>query len=158
MSRLKHFVFDFYIPIGIVGVVIALWVLNRATFDAQATAITIGSGLSFLYFVQKQKLEELELFNRLFVGFNEKYDGVNEKLRTILHGETSSPLTRDECEILTDYFNLCAEEFFFYKHGLVYPEVWRAWRNGMQVYFGNSRIREFWKDEMKTDSYYGFTP
>jgi hypothetical protein len=56
---------------------------------------------------------------------------------------------------LFDYFNLCGEEYLFYSQGYVYPEVWKAWFNGMEFFRPNPRIRQLWNEELKTGSYYG---
>ena len=68
---------------------------------------------------------------------------------------TSTPLTNDEKQLLVDYFNLCGEEHQIWKQGFVYPEVWRAWENGMRQYVSDPRIRAFWEKERSTNSYYG---
>ena len=53
----------------------------------------LGSLLSLLYFLQKQKLEELHLFRSLFKEFNERYDGMNEEISRIIdkNGEALTP-------------------------------------------------------------------
>jgi len=40
-----------------------------------------GALLSFVYFVQKQQLEEATLIKDLVTQFNERYDGLNEGQR-----------------------------------------------------------------------------
>ena len=57
---------------------------------------------------------------------------------------------------IVDYFNLCAEEYMFYKLGYIREEAWQAWLEGMRHYYDNPQIRELWDDELKQDSYYGF--
>jgi hypothetical protein len=56
-----------------------------------------------------------------------------------------------------DYFNLCGEEYLFYKHGYILPEAWESWRRGMRQYMDVESIRELWEFEVKTDSYYGLS-
>jgi hypothetical protein len=58
---------------------------------------------------------------------------------------------------LMDYFNLCAEEYLFFKEGYIHPQVWQSWCRGMLYYLRNSRIRQVWNEEMISDSYYGLT-
>jgi hypothetical protein len=84
-------------------------------YDVQLTTTIGGGALGFVYFVQKQRLDELRLFHDLFTKFNDRYDGLNGTLNGILEGEAEAPLTQEQTDCLSDYFNLCAEEFFFYR-------------------------------------------
>lgn len=112
--------------------------------------------ISSVFFLQKHKLEELRLFTELFKEFNERYDNLNDKLnkRILKNGDLS---TEDKI-ILFDYFNLCGEEYLYYKEGYILPNVWKAWNNGMKVFFKDERIKKLWDEECKTESYYGFKP
>ncbi len=116
----------------------------------------VGGILSSIYFVQKQKLEETRLFKELFAEFNERYDKLNESLNQILRANPDQNLSSKEIDILYDYFNLCGEEYLFYKRGYILPEVWEAWLNGMGIFYGDKRIRKLWQEELETNSYYGF--
>ena len=118
----------------------------------------IAGFLSFVYFAHTQKLEEVKLFKELFKEFNERYDRLNAPLDRILHGNNNDALNAAELDTLYDYFNLCAEEFFYYKHGYIDRQVWKAWSNGMKLFFSNPRISKLWQKERKTESYYGFEP
>jgi len=55
-----------------------------------------------------------------------------------------------------DYFNLCAEEWLLYKAGYIYEPVWQAWVNGMRQFGGDSKVKDLWRKERATGSYYGF--
>jgi len=156
--KLKQIVFDYYVLIALVALAVAFTFIPGARTNAQAIALLVGTAVSFVFLVQKQKLQEVELFRTLFIEFTERYDDRNEKLQDVLDGDQNKPLTRAEKNTLSDYFNLCAEEYLFYKQGYIHPKVWRAWRNGMQIYFANRRIKDFWHDEQKTESYYDFSP
>lgn len=114
----------------------------------------IGSLLSLFYFVQKQKLEELKVFREIFTECNSRYDEVNESLAEIVESEGKC-LSSVEKQILVDYFNLCGEEYLYYRHGIIDPTVWEAWANGMRAILEAPRITEHWKKEKSTGSYYG---
>ena len=122
------------------------------------SASRIKSQLNSFIFVQKQKLEETRLLKDFFTQFNERYSGLNEKLNEICRGNPSEALKYEDKDALFEYFNLCAEEYLFRKRGYILPEVWKAWTNGMKVFFDSQRIRDLWKEDSKTDSYYGFEP
>ena len=157
---MKRLLFRFYTPIILLIFTGALiWFFNSPKGkDEVSLFITIIGGLvSLFYFIQKQQLEELQLFKELFTEFNCRYDKLNEDLNRIVDHPSDTELTDDEDNILNDYFNLCAEEYLFYKRGYIYPEVWRAWQNGMLYFLRDKRIREKWVEEFKSDSYYGLS-
>ena len=116
---------------------------------------SIGIAL-FVYFVQKQKLEELKIFKSLFKEFNDRFEMLNGDLNRILSTGGSKSIVKSDRNILDDYFNLCSEEYFYYTEGYIPPQVWKTWRNGMTAFFGNEKVRKVWDDEKKVDAYYGF--
>jgi hypothetical protein len=111
--------------------------------------------LGFCYFVQQQKLAETTLFKQLFSEFNARYDGMNGRLAAIAELDIA-PDENEKVEVV-DYFNLCAEEYLFYKEGYIHPEVWRSWCRGMLWYLEREPFNSMWEIEAETDSYYGLT-
>ena len=109
------------------------------------------------FFVQKQRLEELVLFNELFTKFNKRYGKLNEKLNEIVNDSSQAELSKDQIDTLYDYFNLCGEEYFYFNQRYIYPEVWESWVNGMKYYYRDPRIGKKWNEELKQNSYYGFS-
>ena len=117
--------------------------------DSQRTlALTsLGAVLSLAYFLQKQKLDEIKLFKELFVDFNDRYKVLSDDLAAL------------EPAAIGKYFDLCAEEYLFYKRGYIHPDAWRAWVNGMRYVFSKEPVRTKWLTELsdvKESSYYGF--
>ena len=137
--------------------VIYFWFVNGEDLDWRIMLAFFGGGISFFYFVQKQKLDEMRLMKELITDFNSRYDNLNEELNDILRKGDEAPLEQNDHTTLNDYFNLCAEEYLFKKLGYIHPQVWEAWHRGMEIYFKDQRICELWEQEEKTDSYYGFT-
>ncbi|HEY4950126.1 MAG TPA: hypothetical protein VIH88_07315 [Candidatus Acidoferrales bacterium] len=111
----------------------------------------------FLYFLYQQHLNETKLFKELFIEFNRRYDVLKYDLNTILFDLSAGELSSDQREKVFNYFNLCAEEYFFYKAGYIDHDVWRSWCRGMNEFFKSPRIRTLWEQERK-ESYYGFRP
>lgn len=126
------------------------WALGKSW---QTTITAVGAALPLVYFMQKQKLEELRLFKDLFTEFNRRYDAMNDQLAPI-RKNTEGPLIDTERQALFDYFNLCGEEFLFYRLGYIDPAAWDAWHNGMKGYLENPRIERLWREEIRSDSYY----
>jgi len=128
----------------------ALFALKLQFSEAVAAA---GGALSVLYFVQKQKLEEMRMFRELFREFNERYDKMNEDLARI--ATEAAPLTAADKQLLVDYFNLCGEEYLYYTKGYIVPAVWASWRKGMEAIMNSRPVRPVWEEEKRTGSYYG---
>lgn len=155
---MKKFLFRHYIKIALLGgAALAILALKFEPIpDWNAIFTIIGGSLSFVYFVQKQKLEETRLLKDLFTEFNARYEALNEGLNEMLRGDLTRELSQDNVDTLYSYFNLCGEEYLYYKQGYIFPEVWEAWLNGMKTFYKDERIRRVWKQELETNSYYGF--
>jgi hypothetical protein len=153
----KHFVFRNYwwIASAVAVAAIVVIVASGAPGRDSLIATTLGTALGFCYFVQKQKLDELRLFKELFTDFNRRYDTLNAKLEAIRSG--NGRIDPELRNILVDYFNLCAEEYLFFKEGYIHREVWSSWCRGMVYYLRDDRIRQVWNAEMVSDSHYGLT-
>ena len=108
-----------------------------------------------LFLVQKQRLDELKLFRELFTYFNDVYDELNDHLERIAtDGQIDVSENRQR---VVDYFNLCAEEFWWYREGYIPDSVWGFWCRGMMYYFDRAEFQKLWNDEKRINSYYGLT-
>lgn len=116
----------------------------------------IAAAAGFAYFLYSQHLQETRLFTDLFRQFNERYDKLNAHLNRIAAAGDQCMLASEDKQILFDYFNLCAEEYLYFKNGFIDPEVWRSWLNGMRYYAAVSCIKKLWLTEIEGGSYYGF--
>ncbi len=167
-SPVRNFLFAYYwmfaAPLLLIGVPLILLFSRPDTATTSAIALC-AAVLSAVYFVQKQKIEELQLFERLFTQFNTRYADMHAGLQGILATHISpqgdsTPLGRIEREILDNYFNLCAEEYLFYTEGRILRQVWVAWCRGMCDYLAIERIRSHWAEQLRPgcNSHYGLTP
>jgi hypothetical protein len=158
-SEFKFRVFQHYWWILIVfAILFTVWFcyLDKNSQNITLFLTVLGGTFSLFFLIQKQKLEELTLFKSLFENFNCRYDELNEKLNKI--SDDDKELTDEEKNTLNDYFNLCAEEYFFFEKGYIYPEVWKAWEKGMGHFFAKNKIKKYWTDEEVKESYYNFDP
>jgi len=144
---LKEYYFFIFTPFYC-GVMWFFYPYSQKLMGVIATAT--GVYLSIMYFFQKQNLEELKAFKELFVEFNARYDKLNNKLNKIDSED-------DKNNILDDYFNLCAEEYLFYKKGVIVKEVWCSWCKGMQSHLKHQTILDYWNKAQHEESYYGLT-
>lgn len=119
------------------------------------TGAAIAATLGFYYFMQQQKLAETQLFYALFSTFNERYDEYNGPLAEL--AAKATPWSSSDRDLVVDYFNLCAEEYLFFKEGYIHHEVWQSWCRGMLWYLRLDSFRKLLDEEVKTESLYGLT-
>lgn len=140
-----------------IGGIITLVILMLTSSIAKSGLVTLtGVIISIAFFTQRQKLEELSEFRVLFSEFNKRYHKMEPDLDDLRDLGEKTELSNQQRELVIRYFNLCAEEFLFYKKGLIYGEVWRAWRKGMDQYKNVRAVANAWVSECETGSYYGF--
>ena len=108
---------------------------------------------SFFFFIQKQALDEAHFIKELLVQFNARYDCLNGELNAIIR-KGCTDLDPEDIMSLFDYFNLCGEEYLFYRKGYIYPEVWRSWVAGMNLYYKDPKIKRLRVHELSFESYY----
>jgi hypothetical protein len=157
--KIKWFIHKYYFVIAIstlLFVVLLAPLLYLKGADWKIPITVIGGLSSFFFFIQKQELEEAKFINELLVKFNARYDSMNEKLNAIVKKNTiSETMATGDIKNLFDYFNLCGEEYLFYRRGYIYPEVWKSWVAGMKFYYNDPRIQNLWEEELSSESYYG---
>ncbi len=157
--KAKWFIHNHYLAIVLcilILTVVLTAVLYAVGADWKFLLAVIGGLLSFVYFIQNQQLEEARLLKELISDFNERYDSLNGELNAIVRLEDKGEEPGEtEKDALYDYFNLCSEEYLFYRRGYIYQEVWKAWVAGMKTFFSDKRIWNLWEKERKNGSYYG---
>jgi hypothetical protein len=149
--------FRFYQRHLITGVVLILAIAVLALWfpeDRQVIVAGTAAILGFFYFVHSQQLQRSKFFKELFIEFNGRYDKLNGALSEIGPSTTIDKLPMRE---LVDYFNLCSEEYLFYREGYIPDDVWCSWCRGMLQYLNVPTVENVWNHEMKTGSYYGLT-
>jgi hypothetical protein len=123
----------------------------------QLVLALIGASGGFVGFLYSQHLQETQLFKQLFTEFNRRYDAMNEQLEMVCRRPAGETLKPEERRKLVDYFNLCAEEYLFYRSGYIDDDVWESWSRGMLYFAQDPEIRSLWQKELQTASYYGFS-
>ncbi len=154
---MKFWFFRNYWWILLLSPFVAFYFLYKfeVTIDFKVTSTVLGTFLSSFYFVQKQRLEEIRLFREIFSECNQRYESINDDINIIIDGDNGSELTVKEKNCLDDYFNLCGEEFLYFKQGYIYPDVWASWLNGMKSIVDDKRINQHWGKEKESGSFYG---
>jgi hypothetical protein len=125
----------------------------------------MGVFITIYYSHQNSKLAHDNMMKELFAEFNTRYDKLNDQLQIIAFRCPTSKLLNDAQDSqelrknVIDYFNLCAEEYYWYHHKKRIDKlVWESWHRGMNYWYNNvESIRDLWDHEAKTSgmgSYY----
>ena len=152
--RVKFWFFGHYWWLLCGSVAFSITIFLFVLREPLPTVITVvGALLSFAYFLQKQKLEEMRLFRELFKECNSRYDAMNESLASIAK-KGDVELSSEERLKVIDYLNLCGEEYLYFRRGYIEPSVWQAWSKGMKVIVAAPPIQRVWLEEKSSGSYY----
>lgn len=116
----------------------------------------LGSIAAFFHFLYAQHSSNTERFVALFKEFNARYDALNDDLNRIRKLPATPLIESKDEQRLYDYFNLCAEEYLYFKGGYIDAEVWASWLRGMANFASSDVIRTIWSLELEQGSYYGF--
>lgn len=136
---------------------VAFWLLPTALQSKELLLSLVGGVAAFFHFLYSQHNHNTERFIELFREFNARYDTLNNKLNDLVLLRADEPIVKPEhLHTLYDYFNLCAEEYLYFRAGYIDSEVWRSWVRGMAYFAANSEIRRVWQRELEQGSYYGF--
>lgn len=134
---------------------IPIWYLSSPRPEWPALLAVLGGLLSGSLIVQKQNLDELKLVHDLFKDFNARYDKCNAELQRVASEGFSD--SDDKRALVVDYFNLCAEEYWWFKTGHLPEDIWQSWCRGMLWYLDKADFRDLWIKESTNNSYYGLT-
>lgn len=149
---------DHYVALGVLFFlmcVITASVLYSVGANWQVFLSVFGGLFTFIFFVQKHQLDEAKFVNELIIKFNQRYDALNNDLNDLFQlNKSISEFSSSDRNLLFDYFNLCGEEYLFFKKGYIYPEVWESWVAGMKQFHEQAGIQEFWETELRLGSYY----
>jgi hypothetical protein len=108
---------------------------------------------------QQNKLNKDNTEKELFRDFNNRYSNLNNKLNELKSADiksiTEDPLLYDTA---MEFFNLCAEEYYWKKKDRISDEIWKSWHRGMNAWLQQAPVLcELWENEMTfsgPESYY----
>ena len=134
---------------------------------SKSFVISLFAGIYTIVWARiKFKLSKDKMVKDLFKDFNERYTGeMNDLFEELRNAKPVEIAKRGESllkqnNLIIDYLNLCAEEFYWYKKRRIPSFVWRNWENGI---LKNLKIEEVYKMLCKEgkrykdgDTYYGF--
>jgi|TARA_R110001583_G_scaffold178457_5_gene334358 hypothetical protein len=126
--------------------------------DTKNLITIITAIISFVYFVQKQSMEDDKLELEAFSSFNSRYFKLASRIELILNKDEGQNLTEEEKEILDEYFSLCVEEYFYFTKGRISIEIWRNWAHGISATVrSHELIQNYWNKTVRNKVNYGLT-
>lgn len=124
---------------------------------------SVGVALTLYYSHHSKQIARDAMMKELFTDFNRRYDELNDDLQFIHdHYRTTEELQKAENYThlknrIIDFFNICAEEYFWYQKGRIDKNVWMSWNAGMKFWYRVPAIKDLWIEETKEEgltSYY----
>lgn len=138
--------------------------LKKMQFNDALILSTAGFVMTAYYSWHSKRIANHQMMKDLFTEFNQRYDCLNEDLELIhKHYGSLEDLKKSEHfdhyrSVVIDFFNLCAEEYYWYRKGRIDKNVWRSWHVGMNSWYRSSKvIEDLWKNEVDNgflESYY----
>ncbi|MCL7987062.1 hypothetical protein M8998_03800 [Sphingobacterium sp. lm-10] len=122
----------------------------------------VGIVITVIFSAANKKLNHQKMEKELFSEFNKRYDEFNDSLDLLDTIATLSQLKEIDSliekkkmyHLLIDYFNLCAEQYYWYKKKRISAKLWESWHSGMMYYYRNYAVfRELWEAEIAGDGY-----
>ena len=122
-----------------------------------------GLLISRKYQRKNREIADDRMMKELFSEFNHRYNKLNDSLASLEKKNWTLPELEMEDnkkykDDVIDFFNLCAEEYYWFTKGRIDPKVWKAWYSGMNYWVNQVKvIQELWLKEIKANgktSYY----
>ncbi|WP_405377499.1 hypothetical protein [Nonlabens sp. Asnod3-A02] len=117
--------------------------------------------LTYRHHKHSRKITNDKMQMELHTKFSDEFEELLPNLLVLIDSELpeNNPIYGEDQEAINTltirkYFNLCAEEFYWYKRGRIDQEVWNSWRNGMNDFYSMSPLmQELWEDNSKNGGY-----
>ena len=146
----------FLLIFAIIVLAFSAWlILFNPSIGLNSLIVITGAFLSLVYFIQKQALAETKLFKDIFAESNKRFEELSVELNQMI--DAKGELTKEEKRVLDTYFNLCSEEYMYFKMGYVPTMAWQAWRTGMEGIMAVERIGNYWKQQKRSKARYGLS-
>lgn len=138
------------------------------------SSIILGSFaliITLVYSHKSKNIQNDQMVKELFEKFNERYDKINDSLQKVIEAELKNNIininqlselkieghNKSYKQVLIDYFNLCAEEYFWHRKGRIDNEIWKSWKAGMTYWYNKSPLmRNFWQAEKQDNGYVSY--
>jgi hypothetical protein len=110
-------------------------------------------GATIWFSRSNKKREEDKMLKELFTEFNSRYAKINKSLSDIVESDKSvttiDKLSKKQKAIIIEFFNICAEEYFWHQKGRIDDSIWDSWQAGMNYWYNHTNpiIKDMWQKE-----------
>ncbi|PUV22543.1 hypothetical protein [Sphingobacterium athyrii] len=128
--------------------------VSHFTGFATIIAACIAGCIAYNYQKGNLDISHEKMEKELFTEFNGRYDMLNDKLSELDTNLNLKNLNKDLEKIVIDYFNLCAEQYYWYNKKRISEEIWNSWHSGMMYYYQKYPVvQELWEKETEGEKY-----
>jgi hypothetical protein len=121
---------------------------------ASSTILGLFALGSTIYYSRAAKKRADDLMMKdLFTDFNKRYDALNDDILLIVNSakaDKTFELKPCQKKTIIDFFNLCSEEYFWFKRGRIDNKIWLSWSSGMNYWYQHDVINKLWKEEVRS--------
>jgi len=122
-----------------------------------------GLAITIYYSRHTLKLSRDKMTKELFTEFNLRYDKIKDQLTLIAKLTDEQIEALSEAEFLEyrksiiEFFNICAEEYYWKTEKRINPKIWRSWHKGMNAIFEQSElIQKIWIEECQNGGFQSY--
>ena len=112
-----------------------------------------GLFITVYYQHQNAKLAHDKMTKELFTEFNTRYNNLNdflEKIEVTCKSQEELDANPELKYKLNDFFNLCAEEYYWKQRGRIDKSIWEGWCAGMNSWYNRVEVIQVaWDLEIK---------
>jgi hypothetical protein len=101
---------------------------------------------------QQTRTADHQLFLSVARDVHEQYYELYPKLASL--PDNVEQLNNGQRQAISQYANLCAEEYLWNQKGIIQPEVWEVWEEAIKDKFAHTVIGIVWKQDLRKDKYY----
>jgi hypothetical protein len=113
----------------------------------------ISLAVTFWFGQRETRIADHQLFISVARDVHERYSRLYPVLAS-LPKQHITQLTDEQQQAISQYVNLCAEEYLWKQKGIVQREIWEVWEQAIRAKFSHPVIRAAWKQNYRNDKYY----
>jgi hypothetical protein len=143
---------------GIAGLISVVVALGSVVVAFGSVVVGFGSAVVAFWIGQRQtKIADYQLFISVVRDIQERYSKLYPMLANLPEkgiGQLTDEQRPAISQAISQYVNLCAEEYLWKGKGIIQPETWEVWEYAIREKFSHPVIRAAWKQYYRKDRYY----
>ena len=118
------------------------------------TGLVGGLAALFALFLirQQTRTADHQLFLSVAKDVHEQYYKLYPELANL--PDSIEKLNTGQRQAISQYVNLCAEEYLWNQKGIIQSEVWDVWEDAVKDKFAHTVVGTVWTRDLRKDKYY----